>query len=390
MRYVYVRYVVNKEFKPYYLNYNLDVSAVSDDEMLYFGYYIVSPENDKNQVIYCVPKGDEIGIYCNDNGKITHLDNTKSFNLQQGCMLQWGYTNTNHVYYNTYNSLSKRYESIIYDIEKGDKLSTFHLPIYALSKQEDYFLSLNFDRLTLMRPDYGYFCNDNIKLPSNTEDGIWYYDINLKQSSLIITLQQLIDLKYVETMDGAQHKVNHIDIAPDGKRFMFLHRWVGKKGRFMRLITCNSDGSNLYILNGDKMTSHSYWVDDEHIVSFCNTEKYNNAYVIFKDKSSEYNLVTEKLPTNDGHPSTILNGKWIITDTYPNLGRMSSLLLYNTKQNKLYKLGHFYQPLKYNGQKRIDLHPKWNMLGNSVYFESGHTGKRRLYKINLTNIIDGI
>ena len=34
-------------------------------------------------------------------------------------------------------------------------------------------------------------------------------------------------------MVNSKHKVNHIDIAPDGKRFMFIHRWIGPKGDFI-------------------------------------------------------------------------------------------------------------------------------------------------------------
>ena len=267
------------------------------------------------------------------------------------------------------------------------EIDTLPMPVYALSKQEDFALSLNFDRLAVMRPDYGYFCHKNLEMPMNDADGIWHVDVATKEVKLIITLQQLIDLKPVETMEGARHKVNHIDISPDGKRFMFLHRWVGPKGRYMRLITANADGSDMYILNGDKMTSHSYWVDNNRIVSFCHTPETGDAYVMFEDKTDNRKLLSKKLPVTDGHPSTINQGEWMVTDSYPGHDAMSRLYLYNIKTDKLICLGRFYQPLKYKGPGRIDLHPKWNMQGTHVYFESGHDGKRRLYSINVESLL---
>lgn len=155
----------------------------------------------------------------------------------------------------------------------------------------------------------------------------------------------------------------------------------------MRLITANADGSEMYILNGDKMTSHSYWVDEKRIVSFCHTPETGDAYVMFEDKTDNRKLLSSKLPKTDGHPSTINNGEWLVTDSYPGHDAMSRLYLYNIKTDDLVCLGRFYQPLKYKGPGRIDLHPKWNMQGTRVYFESGHDGKRRLYSINVEPLL---
>lgn len=391
LRYFLHRYFLKGYFKPYYLYDTLTLENVSADKMSYFGYYNVSPENDKGAVLYgTLPKkGSSLELYSSLKDDINiHIGSTKSHNLQQGAMLQWGYTNKNICYYNIYNSETKKYESVAYNIDTKQIIDNFTQPIYSLSKQEDYFLTLDFERLTIMRPDYGYFCNpnDDIKLLPYESDGIWKYDIKEKKSKLIISLTQLINLKYVDTMQGAMHKVNHIDISPDGKRFMFLHRWVGEKGRFMRLITAKADGTDIYILNGDIMTSHSYWMDNNKIISFCYTPKYGEAYTIFEDKTDKISKLSDKLPKTDGHPSVTTDGKWLVTDTYPTRSRFSSLYLYNIESDNLYKLGEFYQPLKYSGEKRIDLHPKLNMSGDTVYFESGHTGERRLYSINLSNL----
>ena len=388
--YAYLRYLINRYakqhcFSPFSMEQPyLKLSLCSDEETSYFGYYTISPENSKGQVLFNVldPSNNKLDIHVKENNHDNIIGSTTAFNMQQGCMLQWGYKNQNLIYWNQFNDESGNYEAIVYDLNSNKK-NILPMPIYALSKQEDYALSLNFDRLAVMRPDYGYFCKKDTALPDDENDGIWKIDMRTLDIKLIVTLEQLKRMRLVETMKGARHKVNHIDISPDGKRFMFLHRWVGPKGRFMRLVTADNNGKNLHILNGDKMTSHSWWMDNGTIVSFCYTEKFGNAYVFFKDLTDSVTKVSDKLPAVDGHPSATKDGQWLITDTYPDSARMSRLYLYNIPNDKLFCIGRFYQPLKYTGTNRIDLHPKWNMNEDAIYFESGHTGKRKLYSVSI-------
>jgi len=387
-RYLFHRYIIKKLFKSYQVNFGL-LSVVFKLKNSFFGYYNLSPENVNGLVLCCESEKnkDHIKIHLLNGDKTKETITTKAWNWQQGCMLQWSYNHSNIFYYNDYSQYSNHYVTKVYDINKNKIVDELPIPICCIAKDETYALSLNFERLALMRPDYGYFCNKNVSLPDNKNDGIWKIDLKTKEISLIITLKRLIDLNTVETMKDAEHKVNHIDIAPNSKRFMFLHRWVGPQGRFMRLITSDSDGNNLFILNGDKMTSHSCWWGNDKIISFCHTSEFNNSYVVFDDLTHEKKLMSEKLPTFDGHPSVSPDGKWMITDSYPELDRMSKLFLYNIKNDDFKCLGRFYQPLKYVGKDRIDLHPKWNLNGSKVYIESGHDGQRKLYQIDLSNFI---
>ena len=387
--YFFCRYINYRFYKNHNINFDCTLTKVSRRKEFYFGYYNLSPENKTGSIIFCdlsKPRGKEIPVILNKEGREYEIGTTAAFNLQQGCMAQWGYSNDNLIYYNRYNKITNAYECIIYNTDLMQECDILPMPIYALSKQEDYALSLNFERLSEMRPDYGYFCRQEHDMPDNRNDGIWKIDMATKQTKLIITLQQLIDLNPAPSMEGARHKVNHIDINPDGSRFMFLHRWVGLQGRFMRLITADRDGKNLFILNGDKMTSHCCWNGINRIISFCHTERYGEAYVEFKDLSTEYRIISNALPHVDGHPTISPDRKWIVTDRYPEFHRFSELFLYNIETNKCFTVGRFYQPLKYFKTSRIDLHPKWSMLGDKIYFESGHSGYRRLYSINIHNI----
>lgn len=389
VRYIYVRYLKNRYFS------SVEIYSLSEvclhkclkSEVSFFGYYNISPKNNKGKLLACMPNGDFINIICKDGDNERTIGVSESFNLQQGCMLQWGGVDNDNVYYNIFDRVKKQYASVVYSEINEQIINSYSMPLYCIDKNGEYALTLNFERLSLLRPDYGYFCMEPSALANNDYDGIWYIDIHTKEVKLIISLTQLINLKEVPSMRGAVHKVNHIDISPDGKRFMFLHRWQGPLGRYTRLITADSNGKNLYILNGDIMTSHSCWRANNIIISFCNTEEFGNAYVIFEDKTSNKRILSYKLPSVDGHPSVSPDKRWLITDTYPDLGRMSRLILYDMVNDNVIVLGRFYQPLKYLKSNRIDLHPKWSPSGCEIYFESGHNGLRNLYSLDISMLL---
>ena len=52
----------------------------------------------------------------------------------------------------------------------------------------------------------------------------------------------------------------------------------------MRLITSNTDGTDIYILNGDSMISHCCWINENQILSFCEY-KNETGYFLFDDKT---------------------------------------------------------------------------------------------------------
>lgn len=395
-RYLIYRFIAKRFLASHETLYSpVDIQKHSSTDITFFGYYNLKPTNPRNEIIYCSVKNEslrgsekyEASIrFLNSNGQLKKIATTRAWNWQQGCMLQWMPPKFEQIIFNDYEYENDRYISKLIN-NNGQTIRVYEIPIYSISPDGQYALSLNFDRLSLMRPDYGYFNKKNKAIPPDDNDGIWLLNMDTGKSNLLITLEQLKHLMPCNTMTGAKHKVNHIDINLSGRRFMFLHRWVGPQGRFMRLITANRDGTDLFVLNGDRMTSHSCWVNDNEIISYCNVEGEGDGYFRFIDKQTGAKFISEKLPKQDGHPSLSPDGKWLLTDTYPALARMSLLVLYNMEDDKVMRLGRFYQPLKYQSEMRIDLHPKWSSDGNNIFFESGHTGKRRLYRMDVSKII---
>jgi len=387
--YLVKRYLVKGLFRPYSLSHGFKLLPV-DQGICFFGYYNLTPENGNKDVLYLKVNQEKIRgsihepariIIKKSDGTINQVAETKAWNWQQGCMLQWLPNSENHIIFNDYDEKRDKYVSKVINTN-GEFIRTYDMPVNNVSKNGEYALSLNYSRLARMRQSYGYFNKKYSVLPSDTEDGVWYIDLKSGRTDIIISLERLKNICYSSSMEKAEHKVNHIDTNLSGTRFMFLHRWVGPKGRFMRLITANRDGSDLLILNGDKMISHSCWITNNRILSYCEYKE-KRGYFEFKDRSKEVKFFSEKMPRVDGHPSVSPDGEWIITDTYPDNSRMSYLYLFNIKTYEIMKIGRFYQPLRYKNEMRIDLHPKWSWDKESIFFESGHTGERKLHKISI-------
>ncbi len=387
LRYLAHRYLLERRFRSRYLSDGVEIEPV-DNGICFFGYYNISPENVNGDLIYLKVRNERVrgsmhesaGIMLKSaSGEIREIARTRAWNWQQGCMLQWLNHGQGHILYNDYDKSEERYVSRVIDRD-GNHLRTYQMPVNHVDREARYALCLNYDRLALMRPDYGYFNKRKISFPADNHDGIWHMNLDNGDIQLIISLEELKNLNSSPLMRGAEHKVNHIDINPSGTRFMFLHRWIGPKGRFTRLFTSQPDGSEVHMLNGDDMTSHCCWLNDQNILAYCDYEN-EQAYFRFTDRTGNVRRYMDSMPYVDGHPSVSPDGRWLVTDTYPGLSRMSALYILDLSRQAIFKAGSFYQPLQFVKEMRMDLHPKWSPDSQSIFFESAHTGKRQLYRL---------
>ena len=362
----------------------------------FFGYYDRSPWNANGDILFQETTGWrkraslydklELRLYRAAMGEVVTIGETNAWNWQQGCMLQWLGPDGDRVIYNAYSVEKDDYYSAVYDLNSG---RTVHLdmPIYCVNPQGTSALTLDFSRLARLRPDYGYFNKGAQEKRGLANDGIWQVDLNANQSRLILSLRHVIKFEHSDSMGGAEHRVNHIAISPDGKRFMFLHRWTAGRGEVTRLLTADMRGENLYCLANDGMVSHCAWKNEKQILSWARQKGVGDRYFLFTDRSSDYEVVGEDCLREDGHPSFSPDRRWLLTDTYPDARGMSSLLLFDTEGNDLIKLGDFLQPPRFRGEIRCDLHPRWSLGGNLVAFDSCHSGRRRFHVLDVSEIV---
>ena len=380
-----------------------DITRMSPDDgyEYFYGYYDKSPWDATDRYMICVraqqtyksvaPK--EPGTVCLidtiNNNKLIEIGVTHSWNVQQSCMAQWiGPDFKNRIIYNDFRDGA--YCSVIFSVEKMKEEKVLPFPVYDVSRDGSFALSLDFSRLHRMRPGYGYS-----NIPDHTkgvmcpdECCIWKMEILTGEIMELLKYTDFAAFEPQESMNEAEHKVNHLMICPNGKRFMVLHRWFNKGRKHTRLVTINVDGTEMYNLSDDVFVSHCYWKNNEEILSFLRKEEIGNHYYLMRDTTQEYKMLWPELNT-DGHCSYSPDGEYVITDTYPNRKRIANLYLCKDNVGEYGlsgKIARVYSPFRYDNECRCDLHPRWNRRGDKVCFDSVHEGKRALYCMRIDTI----
>lgn len=364
----------------------------------YYGYYDKSPWDitDRYMIVVRVnqayksvaPK--ESGIVgvidTQNNNKFIEIGTTHSWNVQQSCMAQWmGPDFETRIIYNDFRN--EKYCSVIYNFKEKKEENILPMAAYDVARDGSFLLSLDFSRLHRMRPGYGYS-----NLPETTKGElcpdkccIWKVDIQTGKVEELFKYTDMAAFESDDSMIGAEHKVNHLMISPNGKRFMVLHRWFQKGRKHTRLVTVNVDKTEMYNLSDDVFVSHCYWKNDNEILSFLRKKETGDHYFLMKDKTQEYKMLWPELNT-DGHCSYSADNNYIITDTYPNRKRIASVYLCTEDDNRSRRIARVYSPFKYDNDCRCDLHPRWNHKGDKVCIDSVHEGKRGLYVIDVPKL----
>lgn len=375
------------------------VAVTSGPKHHFFGYYDKCPWNKSEKLLLSnevdfigrQPKKGElltVGMIDLENGnKFIPLGKTAAWGWQQGCMLQWLGSDTEHsVIYNTFKD--GQYKSIIKNVATGAE-RILPMPIYDPSRDGKQAVTLDFARLERLRPGYGYIAMDDTSKndPAPKDRGIWWMDLKTGKTKLVVTLDQLARNRPKKNFENAHHWVNHLLFNPSGSRFIFLHRWgVPGKGWQTRLYTAKPDGTDLRLVIDTGMVSHFDWMDDDTILAWTQTAKGERAFFLIDDKSGEMTKFGGEILDRDGHCSYSPDRNWVLNDTYPDRQRNQTLMLIRLSDMKRFDLGKFFLPPELRGPFRCDLHPRWNRDGTKVCFDSAHEPTRQLYVIDVRKL----
>jgi hypothetical protein len=144
----------------------------------YFGYYDKSPwdqadkrilslEVDQSSSAPKIGQMAEIGYVDSENLYFHPFAETKTWNFQQGCMLQWLPPDyDDRVIFNDFED--GQYVSRLVSLETNEQ-TTLDRPIYCVSPTGKSALSLDFSRLHRLRPGYGYI---NLTCPLKRYQGL--------------------------------------------------------------------------------------------------------------------------------------------------------------------------------------------------------------------------
>lgn len=389
-----------------------NITRISPDDKnheYFFGYYDKSPWDITDRYMLCMKANDtwsdvspreKADILIIDTQKaesdperVRKIAETRAWNVQQSCMLQWlGPDFSSKILYNDYRD--GKYVSVILTLATMEE-KVIPAAVYSVSADGKFALTLDFSRLYELRPGYGYYNvpekTKGVALPDTT--AIWKIDLENGEVIDLLKYTDFADFQPRPEMkeNGSVHKVNHIMISPNGKRFMVLYRWFCGQRKYTRLVTCNVDGTDMYVLSDDDMVSHCFWKNNTSILAFENKKKSGPGYYLMKDKTKQYIHCWPQF-SNDGHPSYSPDGSLIVTDSYPDRARIASINIMDGDERKKENttIARVFAPFKYDNDTRCDLHPRWNHAGNKICFDSIFEGHRGLYVVDLKKNSDKI
>lgn len=330
-----------------------------------------------------------------DGDKWTALGESRAWNWQQGCMLQWVPGTPDTVMWNDRGDGG--FVCHLLEVGSGRKRTIPH-PVYTLSPDGRTGLAPDFRRLNDTRPGYGYagLPDPKKEAPAPDDAGIWKIDIATGKSRLLISFAEIAAIPLdggASFPAGAKHWFNHLLISPDGSRFIFLHRWAGAADPMKfhtRMFTAAlADGGDRYILDPGGFSSHFIWRDHAHVSIFTKHPSHGDRFYLFKDKTREVEVIGPEVMTTNGHQSYLpgTRGEWMLNDTYPDRQNRQHPYLYQVSSGRRIALGAFDSRPPYRGEWRCDLHPRSSRDGAWVCIDSPHSGHgRQMHLIDIRGL----
>jgi hypothetical protein len=421
-----------------------------DDDAHYFvGYYDKQPWSDDgtkllaHRTTFCdrfpsVNDPCELGFIDLASRTFHPVATTHAWNYQQGAHLQWiTLDGTECLLFND-RADDGTIISRAVDLS-GHEVRRYPVPVYAVSADRTFALTLDFARLTRLRPEYGYpgLTDPHASDPAPSATGITRLDLTTGETTQLLSICDLARHDGLPDHTPHQH-VNHIMINPSGTRACVLHRFDRPDGILAsRLFTFDTrDGSDRRLLMSG-MVSHYDWRDDQTLLAWAGrrallgtgTERptpkqrvmtlarkalkpvyyalgkprilmnkiMKDSYLLIPDRSDAPTTPFARGElTCDGHCTYLRpddassgdpsNPRWVLTDGYPDLKSRQPLYLWDTNTNQGTEIGRFHTPRELDGELRVDLHPRFSPDGRAICIDSAMNGSRAIYTLDVSPI----
>jgi hypothetical protein len=363
----------------------------------------------------------EIGYFDMYTSEFIKIDETLAWNWQQGSQLQWLPPSfDDEIIYNTIEN--NRFVSVIYSI-RHNKRRVLQFPIYAVHPLGNEAIGVQYERHYWCRPGYNYqnIRDEKWNKRVHEEDGLFRINIQSGEVERIVSLSDIVNHKKLSEFDTCSHWLEHIMYSPNGKRFMFFHRWRMQNKDLSRVYTANSSGAvDVFMYPDNRFYSHYYWKDNTTLSIWTNINISKNKelgdsiykirkneallkllspvyklvksflpktitsavnqeskLVNFADQTEFYTVIGNDMLRGNGHQSWFTNQNKILNDTYQDKQKFRHLMIFDNDSQDIFSVGKFYS--KYNDSVfRCDLHPKLSIDNKFIVIDSAHTDKRKI------------
>ncbi len=362
------------------------VSVKTNDVHSFFGYYDVLPFNAKTDEIVFEEYNEKetfakIVLLDLKTGNKKYLAESRAWNWQQGSRLRWMPNGDRLIIYNDYDG--SHYFSKIMNVDTGS-CQLIDYPLYDISPDGNYGLSLNFERLGVKRPGYGYTCREyNYSKDNLKKEGIDLIDINRNTAERLFTYSEIAKNLGLKKEDFENNYLNHISFSPSGKLFLFFWLTIEEDGwHDASLMVYNIDTKGIKILEKGKKMSHYVWVDDDTIICTGIDRNKQCRYYKYSISTNQREILVSNVLNRDGHPSYLGNDT-ILTDTYPDKDGYQNLLMVNLKTGATNKVLSVYNNCLINGEKRTDLHPRYSSRLRMICIDANPNRYRQMIFLKL-------
>ena len=326
-----------------------------------------------------------IGVSDLESGEYRAIGSTRAFNWQQGAMMHWLPTDPDRtIIYN--DRQDGRFVSIALDVDSGQRrvLGRATSDVGIGGKLA---LGLNFARIAETRPGYGYAGLEDPYADQlhPADDGVYVLDLGSGESWLAVSMRDVFQyMGEPASMASSRMWFNHTLLNPSETRFVFLVRWRPTEGASWRTLMfgANPDGSDLRLALGDGMVSHFDWRNDREVLAWTRIGGKGDHFYLVDENTRDHAIVGGSLLAQDGHCSYSHNGRWILTDTYPDPETFArTLKIYLPDEDREVIVGRYLSPPPFVGEIRCDLHPRWSRDDRWICFDSVHDGHRQVYVV---------
>ena len=345
------------------------------DRHVFFGYYDLRQWKDGKLLVTTVPlkaqTARDPARLCwveEDTGTFYQIAHTRAWCWQQGSRLRWHPVLPDTVMYNDVEG--DRYVCRVVHLEKGP-VAVHPRALYDVTPDGRFGLSLDYARLQRLRPGYGYdtLPDRSVGVCVPEEDGLIRVDLQTGEQKVLVSYRELVE----RSPEAASYEnyVNHISVAPDGRRAMFFHLWKKDRRWDGRLYTVRLDGAELTCVAEGIIPSHYCWQGADRLmftsVGFGGTASYYHSYDLTTGK-------LERLPGDhlkrDGHPTFFPEGGRFLSDTYPLEGSVQRLFLSGTDGTGYEPVCEAYSDPRMFDERRCDLHPRLSPDGRCITIDT--------------------
>ena len=300
----------------------------------------------------------QIGYFKTDTGDFVPVTETAAWCWQQGARLRWHPVKEDVILYNDVQDGA--YVTREYDLAAGKETGMYCAALYDIDRDASFGLGVNFSRLQRLRPGYGYgtLPDETRGIPAPEEDGLFYVDLQTNLQVLLISLAELAS--EVEDPQADEHYINHVSIAPGGRRFLFFHIWTLKGDTHWRTRLCvyDFDTQERIVLEDTDRVSHYAWQGDDRILVTCWGPEKKQYYCVYDVLTGEKTRIEDEHLTQDGHPVFLSAEGWFLADTYPLAHDLQTLFAYDLGSGTYQPMARLYSDPRRYDETRCDLHPR--------------------------------